>query len=80
MPISGPSSSRSLPKCCPPDATAGRRAGTAGCLFLAAAGLPTAERQHLADIGFDPDEQDIARLETLLPGITQAVGTCLDFD
>lgn len=64
----------------PPDATAERRAEAVECLFLAAAGLPTAERQHLADIGFDPDEQEIARLETLLPGITQAVGTCLDFD
>lgn len=64
----------------PPDATVERRADAAECLFLAAAGLPTAERQHLADIGFDPDEEDIARLETLLPGITEAVGACLDFD
>lgn len=64
----------------PPDATAERRAAAVECLFLAAAGLPAAERQHLADIGFDPDEEDIARLETLLPGITEAVGTCLGFD
>lgn len=61
----------------PPDATAEQRTAVVDCLMLAVAGLPTAERQHLADIGFDPDEAEVARLETLLPGITAAVGACL---
>lgn len=59
-----------------PDANVEHQTAVVECLMTAVAGLSTAERQHLADIGFDPDEADVARLETLVPGITEAVGTC----
>lgn len=62
----------------PADATVEQRTAVVECLMLAVAGLPTADRQHLADIGFDPDREEIDRLETLLPGISDAVGACLD--
>ncbi|MGV8841478.1 MAG: hypothetical protein ACWA6X_14400 [Bauldia sp.] len=60
-----------------PDATEAQRTAVIACLMDAVAGLPVAERQHLADIGFDPDDGDVARLETLLPGVSAAVRDCL---
>lgn len=62
----------------PADATVEQRAAVVECLMAAVAGLPTADRQRLADLGFDPDREEIDRLEVLLPGISDAVGACLD--
>ncbi|MCW5712936.1 MAG: hypothetical protein KIT43_00275 [Bauldia sp.] len=62
----------------PPAATPEQRAAAVECLMRAVAGLPTADRQHLADIGFDPNQAEVTRLETLLPGITVAVEACLE--
>ncbi|MCW5716041.1 MAG: CotH kinase family protein [Bauldia sp.] len=46
------------------------------CIVDAAAVLPTADRQLLVDTGFDPSEEQIARLEANVPGIEATVRAC----
>jgi len=60
-----------------PDATDEQRTAVVACLMAAVAPLPAADRQHLADIGFEPDDREAARLEALVPGISMAVQDCL---
>ena len=54
------------------------RAAVVQCLFTVTADLPPAERQALTDAGFNPNADLIARLEQLMPGISQRVAACYD--
>jgi hypothetical protein len=46
------------------------------CVIAATAALPIADRQLLVDIGFDPNDEQIARFEANLPGVEAAVRAC----
>lgn len=47
------------------------------CVVTATAALPIADRQLLVDVGFDPNDELIARFEANLPGVEAAVRACL---
>ncbi|MGV8841454.1 MAG: hypothetical protein ACWA6X_14280, partial [Bauldia sp.] len=52
------------------------RAVVVECVIAATAALPIADRQLLVDIGFDPNDEQIARFEANLPGVEAAVRAC----
>lgn len=61
-----------------PDGTAEAREALIACFFDAVAPLPVAERQFLVDVEFDPNNDEVERLDDLVPGIENDVGECFD--